>query len=876
MSSIDKAQSASTSSFVTALIFNAAVFAIEIAVFTILRPHFKRIYEPRSLHPLENKRTPSLAEGLLQWPIALIKSDYRDIKRINGLDAYFFVRFLRMIARIFLPIWLISWVILLPVNSVGTHVGNNSGLDKFSFGNVGTGQQARYWAHLILAWIFTVWIWYNIKYEMRHYVATRQHWLVDPEHSSSAQASTVLVTGIPKKYLSEKALRQLFGHLPGGVRKVWLNRDLKELPDLYDRRMAACNKLESAETSLLNTATKLRNKQLKKDVERDIGLAEKLVPKKKRPTHRLPLGFMPFSLPFVGQEVDSINWARDEIVRLNEELAAGRKTLRKDVAFTSRSRPESLPSDGSGATPTEQTYPPLSSAFILFNKQIAAHMTKSSLLHHEPYRMGEKYVEVAPEDVIWANLGLNPYERTVRKCISWGLTIGLIILWAFPVAFVGAVSNVHALCTTYSWLAWLCKLPSVVVGIIQGILPAALLAILMMLLPIVLRMLAKLEGIPKYTGLELSLMTRYFMFQVIHSFLIVTLASGIIASLPNLVNHPTGIPSLLATHLPQASTFFLTYILLQGLSGTAAGFLQAVPLILYYVKIFLLGSTPRSVYNIKYKGSSVAWGTLFPGTTLLVVVALGYMLISPIINGLACAIFFLFYLLYKYLFLWVFDQPASMETGGQFFPKALQHVFVGLYVMQVCLCALFFLAENASGKPSSVPEGALMVVLIIFTAFFQYIINNSYGPLIESLPLSLADQSYTSEETSAIGEPNAITTREKRSESVSTDGGKAKAKETGGVSFPGAGVEADKDASHPLPDIPRRGSSGLVDEGPKEFDHPAAVNPQRIVWLPVDDLGLGEAEAEVNRERGIEVSLDGAVMNEKGQVDVDSAPPDEL
>ena len=54
-------------------------------------------------------------------------------------------------------------------------------------------------------------------------------------------------------------------------------------------------------------------------------------------------------------------------------------------------------------------------------------------------------------------------------------------------------------------------------GIIQGILPPVLLAVLMMLLPIVLRLLARFEGIPRYTGLELSLMTRYFIFQIIVS-----------------------------------------------------------------------------------------------------------------------------------------------------------------------------------------------------------------------------------------------------------------------------------------------------------------------------------------------------------------------
>jgi calcium permeable stress-gated cation channel len=158
-----------------------------------------------------------------------------------------------------------------------------------------------------------------------------------------------------------------------------------------------------------------------------------------------------------------------------------------------------------------------------------------------------------------------------------------------------------------------------------------------------------------------------------------------------------------------------SYVLLQGLSGTGSGFLQAVPLVMYYLKITLLGSTPRSVYAIKYSPRMSAWGTLFPAMTQLVVITFGYSIISPIINGLAFASFFLFYLLYKYLFTWVNDQPRSSETGGLFFPKAIQHLFVGLYVQQLCLCALFFLAQNSHDSPSAIPEGALMIVLIVFT-----------------------------------------------------------------------------------------------------------------------------------------------------------------
>ncbi len=95
--------------------------------------------------------------------------------------------------------------------------------------------------------------------------------------------------------------------------------------------------------------------------------------------------------------------------------------------------------------------------------------------------------------------------------------------------------------------------------------------------------------------------------------------------------------------------------------------------------------------------------------------AITYSVISPIINGLAFVTFFFFFMLYKYLFLWQLQQPRANDSGGLFFPKAIQHVFVGLYIQQICLAALFFLSQDNNKKQSAIPEGALMVVLIIVT-----------------------------------------------------------------------------------------------------------------------------------------------------------------
>jgi len=397
--------------------------------------------------------------------------------------------------------------------------------------------------------------------------------------------------------------------------------------------------------------------------------------------------------------------------------------------------------------------------------------------------------------------------------------------------------------------------------------------ILFMLVPIILRMLARFEGIPQKTGVELSLMDRFFMFQVINGFLVVTFASGIIAALPGLVNHPTGVPTLLAQKLPQSSTFFLTFVILQGLSGTATGFLQIGPLVMYYVKITLLASTPRSVYKIKYSPRTSNWGTLFPTMTQLVVITFGYSIISPIINGLAFAAFFLFYLLYKYLFTWVNDQPHSSDTGGLFFPKAIQHIFVGLYVQQLCLCALFFLAQNSSHKPSALPEGGLLIVLIVFTAYFQDTIRNSYGPLIKDLPLTLADSAYSGSEPEASTSADAPNPDTRSSEDVKD------------IDY----ADASASASHQLADVnplkdrqdeaPASAQSPLEKLMSKEehtdFRHPATAEDQDIIWLPKDPLGLVHEIERDLESHDILHSSEGAEMDDKGKVDVTLVAPED-
>jgi hypothetical protein len=253
------------------------------------------------------------------------------------------------------------------------------------------------------------------------------------------------------------------------------------------------------------------------------------------------------------------------------------------------------------------------------------------------------------------------------------------------------------------------------------------------------------------------------------------------------------------------------------------------------------------------------------------ILALAYSIISPIINGLSCFAFFLFYLLYKDFFLYRYTQEPSADTGGLFFPKAIQHVFVGMYIQQICLCTLFLLAQNDS-KPSAIPEAALMIILIAITAFYHTVINDSFGPLVRALSLSHVGGTFRHPEPSV--EPHGVHARShpKRKETIDSGFAPSPIDKPCASSSSGSGIEHTPESDHDNIFFART-PDGEEDYG---FAHPAVSRPQRVVWIPDDSLNLGREEVQANREAGIKATTLNAVMDENGKVNVTGPPVDLL
>lgn len=125
-------------------------------------------------------------------------------------------------------------------------------------------------------------------------------------------------------------------------------------------------------------------------------------------------------------------------------------------------------------------------------------------------------------------------------------------------------------------------------------------------------MLFKLAGAVTVGEAELKTQTWYFVFQVIQVFLVTTLASGATGSVFQIISTPAKAPNLLATGLPTASNFYISYIIVYGLSGAAGAFLNIGGLVVSILLGILLDTTPRKKFNRYLSLSGLQWGSVFP------------------------------------------------------------------------------------------------------------------------------------------------------------------------------------------------------------------------------------------------------------------------
>jgi hypothetical protein len=262
-----------------------------------------------------------------------------------------------------------------------------------------------------VAWVFIAFVYFMVTKESIYYINVRNTYQLSALYARRISSRTVLFTSVPKEYVNEAKLREVFGNK---VKNIWLMSDTKTLSEKVEQRDKIAMKLEAGETKLIKLSNEARLKSLKKggrnvdegpasrtDAETESGsAASRWIQPKQRPTHRIG------KFGLVGKKVDTINWCRSELQRLIPEIEAEQATHKAGEATMA------------------------AAVFIEFYTQADAQATfQEGGGNKMTLSKAPRVIGMTPDDVVWTNLSMNPKARMIRNAITIALVVLTIIYW---------------------------------------------------------------------------------------------------------------------------------------------------------------------------------------------------------------------------------------------------------------------------------------------------------------------------------------------------------------------------------------------------------------------------------------------------------------
>ncbi|KAG9241702.1 hypothetical protein BJ878DRAFT_465819 [Calycina marina] len=798
--------------FVISLASGFVLFAVQFGTFLIIRNYLwaKRIYQPRSfLVPVKQRIKPPHSNPL-KWLATVFKiKEDPEVLRRAGMDAYFFLRYLSMCLKIFAPMAVIIMPILIPLNvkqGKGTNIiqgvsYNVTGLDTLAWSNISPENTNRYWAHLFLGIGVVVWVCYLFHDELGHYIIKREEYLNSLGHRLKASSTTVLIQDIPRDICNKESLEELYGDFPGGIRRIWLNRDFTDLVNKDKLRKEYEDRLENAETNLLRKVVK-RSRNAKIEVARQQtesvqhvvsgaynGISSKLSDLLKKCSSVLQgscnniltnLELEPPGNPTEGQSPElvhpsTLSPATPDICRFDLEYdistnAAWTKylkpkqratmrmpkpghtaaakvplfgrffTLKVDTIYYCRRELARLNREIQKDTKELQAYSKNLSAFVQFNSQKAAHLACQSVAGIAPRHMRRKMVEISPGDINWPSLNISWRARYVRLAIFLVLFGILLFIFGLISFFTGILSRVSTLSGSTSWLKWIGGLPSWLLSFVQGTLPPVIQVIVLSgPLPILIRLLTnRVRGATTGSEGERSLQLWYFIFLLVELFIIPTISSGLTSIVEELIKSPASVPNILATNLPTAANYYFSFLIVQALSLSATSILQTIRLFKFYVIGHV--NTPDAVFQKLSWTNLTRIGSNIPWYTTFAVIGIVYSVIAPLMLLFMLITFSLFWTVIKNNLLYCV-RTGNVDGGGLFFPSAINQLFTGLYFLEICLIGLFFLVRDTDDKVACAAQGILMAVTLVCTVLYQIWLTTHFAPFYKYAPLQLEVES---------------------------------------------------------------------------------------------------------------------------------------
>ncbi|KAL8192047.1 hypothetical protein R6Q57_028168 [Mikania cordata] len=580
--------------------------------------------------------------------------------------------------KIFFPIALLAFGVLLPVNYTGGNFNIMSlsmkdltfgEIDKFSISNVPPASK-RLVAHIIMAYVFTFWTCYRLYKEYKIVTDMRLHFLAS--QNRRPDQFTVLVRNVPPD--PDESVSEHVDHF------FRVNH-----PDQYITHKVVYNanklaKMVSQKKDLHNRLIYYTNKYERKP--------------KKRPTTKT--GFW----GLWGKKIDAINYYTDEIEKLSKKEVAERERVIGD--------PEAV----------------VPAAFVSFRSRWGAAVCAQTQQTRNPTRWLTAWAP-EPRDIYWNNLAIPFVELNVRKLVMAGALFGLIFCFMIPIAIVQTLANIESIEKVLPFLKPLIEKGSAK-SFIQGFLPGIVLKVFLLVLPMILMEMSKIEGYVAVTDLEARSAGKYHLFLLVNVFLGSIVTGTALQQLKEFLNKSASeIPKTVGVSVPMKATFFITYIMVDGWAGVAAEILRLVPLIIFHLKNVFLVKTEKDRDEAMDPGS-LQWPITEPRLQLYFLLGLVYSTVTPILLPFIIVFFAFAYLIFRHQIINVYNQ--KYESAASFWPDVNRRILIGLMISQLTLLGLLSTKQAANSTP-------VLIVLPVLTFWFHKFCKNRFESAFRKFPL---------------------------------------------------------------------------------------------------------------------------------------------
>uniref|UniRef100_A0A7S4UK91 CSC1/OSCA1-like 7TM region domain-containing protein n=1 Tax=Ditylum brightwellii TaxID=49249 RepID=A0A7S4UK91_9STRA len=708
-----------------------------------------------------------------------------------GLDSYLMIRFVRFgFDCTFYP-FLLAVATLIPIyytdvafnnivdESVATESLNESktadrieGYFRFTINRLEPGSLKLWavWVYGVLFIIVMLIRWYE---ELRLFELLREDflidgdfdsWVEDDEESLKQFRHSCLVESIPPGLRHNDDIYEFYDSIfRGRVKRAEILYDTERLTLLMNQRDQVIAKYENVQARHIYHA----NKYKRQIGQNQTTFSDRLFAL----CRKAPKEPSPIQIRIKGEHVDALKYYKSEIERLNREakseyesivesiknsdslVNASFRLYKKEMQQKKKDDEETVKGDETSTVRrlNESTWQAWKNRgitqLILAPDEFRGHkyakskvtsnvafveftdkLTKQTAIQSNLVGKANWMVTKAapdPRDIVWNNATLKSSLIQSRKFIVDVILLVGVLFWGFIVA---ALTNLFNPTTTVAN-----PLPendtSALFMFIRSFIPVFLLSIILLILPTLIRLVGA-TVIRFKSGSDIDkFMFHWNIRYRIAQFFTILISGTIFDTLQNAGDDPQGTLNTIVNGILTQSPLFFNIVV-------GATFFETMLQICQLPRFLFILLIKYVVVEEAVSDSRIEWlkevqffrfGRFSPPFYYVLLIALVYSAISPLVLGICAVYFYIATKVYTHQALYVFSQPY--EGGGKFMYSFNKLVFIAMYSSIIILAVVLTLKQRADAAAS------FAVIMILFTFTVQLKIGKEFIEPSKTLPL---------------------------------------------------------------------------------------------------------------------------------------------